>query len=284
VTGLALLLFLLVARQDAWSTIWTDLESLRAAESAGGEVELARARLNAAARAEGSDVRLDLLRLELDHLAGRDVRARAQTLARLEPSPFGARELWFLADPLPPGEERVRCILAALAGTSEPKLWQARLAWNVAVDEAMARRFEAARPVQELLYRRFPEDWAATDLALTYRHLGLRSELEAVFEERLARAPSDALWSQYAIATLGHGDERRARDYLGRALALGSADAAQVLARLDLVQGRTEAARTGFRAILQTPPMDWAWRGWGLSLLPEPFAAPAVLSPTNPHE
>lgn len=277
-------LVLALAAQDTWASVWSDLEALRSQALAAPEAALVRARLDAAAQSEASGPRLELLRLELENLAGRDVRARAVPLAELEPLPFTTRELWFLADALPVGERRARCVLTALTGSAELQRWQVLLAWNIGVDEARALRFPSALPIQEELHRRFPEEWSTIDLALTYRHLGLQRELAAVFEEALARAPTADLWSNYAIATLGSGDERRARDYLGRALALGSDDAGRVLGRLDLVQGRREAARATFRAILQAQPPDWAWRGWGTTLLPDAFAPPVTISTTTSHE
>ena len=278
------ILVLAFAAQDSWSQVWSDLEVHRSQALGAPEAALVRSRLEAAAQAETSGPRLELLRVELEHLAGRDVRARAAALAELEPLPFTPRELWFLADSLPAGELRARLVLGALSGRAELLRWQVLLAWNAGVDEARALRHRSALPIQEELHRRFPEDWSTIDLALTQRQLGLLRELSAVFEEALARAPTAELWSNYAIATLGSGDERRARDYLGRALALGSDDASRVLGRLDLVQGRREAARATFRAILQAPPPDWAWRGWGTTLLPDAFAPPVTLSPTTTNE
>jgi tetratricopeptide (TPR) repeat protein len=282
ITGALLALFLEL--QDGWGQVWNDLEALRGRTLEPAEEALVRARLETAARAESGGPRLELLRVELEHLAGRDVRARAVALAALEPLPFSPRELWFLTDPLPAGEGRARCVVSALGGSADLLRWQVLLAWNVGVDEARALRYRSALPIQEELHRRFPEEWSSIDLALTYRHLGMLRELGEVFEGALARAPSAELWSSYAIATLGSGDERRARDYLGRALALGSDDAGRVLGRLELVQGRREASRATFRAILQAPPPDWAWRGWGTTLLPDAFAPPVTISPTTSHE
>lgn len=284
-SGLVLVLLGLGALQDAWSRVWSDLAALRGGKLSPAETELVEARLAEAARGAAAGPRLELLRAELDARAGLEVSRRARELAELEPCPFEGPELWFLADLLPGGTRRQELLLAALAATPELASWQVLLAWNCAVDEARSQRFEAALPVQEELHRRYAAEWSATDLALTYRQLGRRSELEALFQAALARTPTGELWAQYAIATLGAGDERRARDYLGRALGLGSTDAALVLARLDLVTGRREAARAGFRVlILDAPPPDWAWRGWGTTLLPDAFAPAVTISTQTPNE
>jgi tetratricopeptide (TPR) repeat protein len=275
---------LLLARQESWAPVWSDLSALRSGSLAAEESSVTRARLERVAEEAAVGARRELLRLELDHLAGRDVRARAEVLATLSPSPFSPSELWFLVDAMPEGEPRARWVETALAGSQDLPRWQVLLAWNVGVDEARALRHGSALPIQRRLHERYPETWSTVDLALTYRQLGLAEELRALYEGALASGPTGELWCNYAIATLGSGDERRARDYLGRALALGSEDAGRVLGRLDLVQGRLPAARATFRAILQAPPMDWAWRGWGTTLLPDPFSPPATISSTTSHE
>jgi hypothetical protein len=124
---------------------------------------------------------------------------------------------------------------------------------------------------------------------MTYRLLGDQAKVEQILcaameQEQAAGRPTHELWNQRGIAAQGFGDDRAARDHLGRALALGSEDAGLVLARMDLVAGRRAAARVGFRAhILNQPPPDWAWRGWGTTLLPAAFAEPAVKPGPAPH-
>jgi len=278
-------LLCLLSSQDSWRAVWADLESVRAGRLVPAEAELVLGRLREAASAGDSGPRVELLRAELDALSGLDVSGRVRPLADLQPFPFEGPELWFLADLMPGGARRQELVLSALGATPELASWQVLVAWDHAVEEARSQRFDSALPIQEELHRRYQADWSLTDLALTYRQLGRRQQLEALFEEALQRAPSADLWSQYAIATQGAGDERRARDYLGRALALGSKDASQVLARMDLVAGHREAARAGFRIlILETPPPDWAWRGWGLTLLPDAFAPAVTIPSQTPHE
>lgn len=284
-TGLGCLLVVLGWLQDPWAQIWSELGALRAGGLPAAEAEPLQARLTSAWHAATSGPRRELLRAELDALAGQDVRGAARALAELEPLPFEGPELWFLVDLLPVGARRQELLLAALRATPELARWQVLLAWSCAVEEARSLRFESALPVQEELHARYQADWSTTDLALTYRQLGRREDLEALFRASLARSPSGELWAQYANAALGSGDERRARDALGRALALGSTDAALVLGRLDLVSGRLEAARTGFRVlILDAPPPDWAWRGWGTTLLPAPFSSAVTISTQTPIE
>jgi hypothetical protein len=88
--------------------------------------------------------------------------------------------------------------------------------------------------------------------------------------EEAAGRPTADLWSQRGISALAAGDNRRALDYFGRALARGSVNAAVVLARRDLDAGRRREARIGFRALSWGEEAGaWALRGWGLSLLPE---------------
>ena len=143
------------------------------------------------------------------------------------------------------------------------------------------RLAEGALPIQEVLHARYQTVWSAIDLALTRTRLGDRegadTALAATIErEEGAGRPSADLWSQRGISALGFGDERRARDYFGQALARGSEDAALVLGWLELEAGRLEAARKAFRpSILSEQPAAWALRGWGLTLLPAPHAVRA---------
>ena len=269
-----------------WSTLWDQLERLRGSEPASAESAGLRVSLLAAAQARPLDPRADLLRAELEVLAGRRSSAVALRLAALQPDPFVPRERWLLADVLPPGPERAQQVLAALQGDEDLSRWQLVLAWSAAVEEARALRIPGAGlPIQERLYERCPADWSATDLALTRRSLGDERGADKLLAETIAREtaygrPTAALWTQRGIGALGFGDERRARDYLGRALAQGSDDANLVLSRLDLLEARVGAARRGFRtSILKWPPQDWAWRGWGMTLLPaqarlQPRASP----------
>lgn len=272
----AWLVALVLARQgDPWPQIWSELETLRGGTASPAEAGALREHLTAASRAGPEDPRGELLRAALESIAGHDVSAMAGRLASLRPSPYGAREQWFLADLLPLGPERTRAILAALESPAAPTRWQFFLAWNTAVDDARAMRYaESTLPIQLRLNERYQADWSALDLTLTYKALGEWSRAESVLEQAIQREESAGrrpfnLWDQRGILALGAGDEPRARDYLGKAMALGSNDAGLVLSRLDLMQGRPEAARRGFRALLfDQPPPDWAWRGWGMALLP----------------
>ncbi len=281
---LALLAVLGTARQgDPWAQLWTELETLRAGSAPAAEAAVLREHLVAASREGPDDARVLLLRASLEALEGRDVRGLASHLAALDPSPFGPRERWFLADLMPPGRERADALLSALEAPTTLARWQVLLAWNVAVDEARAlRHAETTLPIQRLLHERYLAEWSALDLTLTYKALGDHEAAERVLadtiarEETAGRRPS-RLWESRGILALGFGDERKARDYLGKALALGSNDAGLLLSRLDLMQGRTDSARRGFRAlILDDPPPDWAWRGWGTALLPPAFAGPVA--------
>lgn len=286
----ALLVLVAATAQGAWESVWSDLERLHTKGLDAHEAEVLRARLSEVAAEHARDPRGELLRGDLELLEGRPNPALGARLAALAPGTFTPQEHWFLADLLAPGPERARAVLAALDSPDVPTQHQLVLAWNVATDEARLLRFESALPIQQRLHDRCRADWSALDLTLTLRLLGEREAVEAVFEQQIAQdggagAPTADLWSQRGISAMGFGDERLARDYLGRALAMGSDDAGLVLSRLDWMAGRIDVARHGFRAsILNTPPPDWAWRGWGLCLLPPAHAAPArkSSSPSSP--
>lgn len=288
--GLVLSLFVAAAgapQGDPWAQIWTELEALRSGPTSEAEAGALREHLMEASRSGQPTPQRELLSATLEALAGREVSLPARRLFALQPSPFSARELWFLADLLPPGRDRARAVIGALEAPAALQRWQFFLAWNTAVDEARALRYEGSTLViQSNLHARYQAEWSALDLALTYKALGDRAAAERVLNEAIAREEEagrrpHALWESRGIVALGFGDERAARDYLGKALALGSNDAGLLLARLDLMHGRTEAARRGFRALLfAQPPPDWAWRGWGTALLPPAFAAPARTAST----
>lgn len=282
------LVLVLLARPlqaDAWAQLWTELELLRSGKVSPAEADMFRAHLGEALT-EADGPRAELLRAALQSLSGRDASAVAMRLAAEHPGSFSAREQWFLADMLPPGLERARTVLAALEAPTTLTDWQVLLAWNVAVDEARALRLEeSALPIQHELHERYQAPWSAEDLALTYKALDLREAADRVLaraielEEAAGRRPA-GLWEKRGINALGFGDEAKARDYLGMALALGSDDASLLLGRMELMAGRNEAARPAFRAlILRSPPPDWAWRGWGMALLPSAFAAQTKTAP-----
>jgi len=281
---LALAVGLPVAAQaDAdWASVWARLDGLRELEAESPAAVRMAGELAGVARAHAADPRGRLVAAQLDRIAGRPPAPGVlDELARLPLEAFEGRAIWLLAEVLPPGPQRVRAALQALAMTDSPTPREVRIAWNVAVDEARALRLaEGASPIQEVLFERFPAPWSAIDLALTRTWLGDAAGVDAVLAQAIAREeaagrPAADLWSQRGIAALGFGDEARARDYLGRALARGSEDASLVLGRLDLDAGRLEAARMEFRAsILSDRPAAWALRGWGLTLLPRPQAAP----------
>ncbi len=277
------LVFSQALQGDDWSALWAGLERLRDPQTSPAEAEALRASLFEAVQVRPGDPRADLLRAGLEASAGRDASRMALRLAGLEPSPFGPRERWFLADALPPGPCRAQQVLEALRDPAPLPGWQLVLAWNVAVDECRALRLAgSALAIQESLHERYPADSnLALDLALTRRLLGDEPGADSLLEETIIQEasvgrPTAELWAQRGIVALGFGDEQRGRDYLGKALAQGSDDANLVLSRLELVQGQLAAARHGFRASMPgVPPADWAWRGWGLTLLPAAQASPA---------
>jgi len=287
-SGLCGLLLALVPQDQGWTRIWSELETLRGGRASAEERELLRTDLLRALEGCEEGPRRELLRAALGALAGQ-ARRLPPGLTEIEPSSLSPQERWLLADLLPIGPERTRLVLSALAQPGALLEWQVLLAWNTAVDEARALHLvEATLPIQLALHELYASAWSAEDLALTLRKLGREAEADAILQDALARETSPerqaALWERRGLQALGFGHERRARDYLGRGLAGGSEDAGLVLARMDLAQGRVEDARRGFQAlILDRPPSDWAWRGWGTSLLPPSHAEPAT-RPSPPNE
>lgn len=176
---------------------------------------------------------------------------------------------WDEAAALADGPERTEAYVAALrAGT--PSGEQTRLAWEYGVRCAREHLWLAdAVAVQRELHRHHGQAWSAMNLAGSLHRAGRTVEADAVLAAQEALEPAPAqIQNTRGIQALGAGDERAARDHLGRSLALGWTDSALVLARLDLSRGDAPAARDGFRALLADPePHAWAHRGWGMALL-----------------
>jgi len=259
------------------------LESLE--RGAAGAEDLA-AELETIAREGGATPFARLLGARLARWAERPLPTTIERLAGEPLHAFSPREAWLLAEIVPPGATCVRVVMYALRGTMQLSRAQLEFAWNTAVAEARALRLaEGALPIQELLHERYGAAWSAVDLALTQSRLGDREGLDrvlgsAIERERAAGRATAELWSRWGIATLGFGDEARARDYLGRALAEGSTDAALVLGKAEFESGHAAAARASWRpSILSDTPSPWALRGWGLTLLPKAHTLPATPSP-----
>ncbi|HEX6882568.1 MAG TPA: hypothetical protein VF530_04250 [Planctomycetota bacterium] len=281
----------LVGQSDAWAPVWADLETLRHGAPPALEAAAARARLEQALVAAEDGPHADLLRAALEAQDGREASALVQRLAAQRPTPFAGLACWILAELVPAGAERARLVREALQAPDALRRWQVLLAWNAALDEVRTLRLEdGALPIQIALHERFQDAATAHDLALTLRALGNGQAADRVLAEALRRESEagrrDAsLWEARGINALGFGDEALARDYLGRALAEGSQGAALLLSRLELAANRLAAARAGFRAlILDSPPPDWAWRGWGMTLLPAAYAPARTRSPAPANE
>jgi len=180
-------------------------------------------------------------------------------------------EEWSAVRSMAPGNERGRAV-AALLELDEVALDSSDVtfAWEAGKRATDSLEFKLAKAIQLQLYRRYPAEWSGVNLALTSHKLGQWSEADLVMDELLRASPSDAagLWSQRGIFALGADRLRVAREYFGRAICLGSADATGILAREDLALHNIESARAGFRAALvANSEHPWALRGWGLSLL-----------------
>jgi tetratricopeptide (TPR) repeat protein len=284
VIGLALLLAIMESagsQDEAWARLWSDVEALNSAGLTEAEARGHRASIHEALERASETPQALLLRAAVEALDGRPNALLTLRLEALRPRPFSPRELWHLGRLLPPGPERAHVVIESLENTPTLERWQVLVAWNVALDEARALRVgEGALPIQLALHERYGGSATAYDLALTHRALGQGEAAERVLAAALAALQGDDggradLWEARGLNALGFGDEARARDYLGRALSNGSDGAGLVLSRLELMSGRPAPARAGFQAlILDSPPPDWAWRGWGMTLLP--LAEPAA--------
>ena len=246
-----------------------DPEALAANQSSAEE--LARV-----AQAHPGDGRAELL---LAWLARREGSEHALVVPR--EWPWAGAENWIAAYALEPGPQRTQALVRALeAQELEPTRAELLLAWNAGLQYATDLLWmDEAAAVQRALHARYEATWSAMNLAYTLHRGGdwegadavLERSLERASEQGLSAAERADLWNNRGLIATGAGQERLGLDCLGRALGLGSQDAALILARRELFEGRLEQARAGFRGLLLAPePHAWTLRGWGVSLLQRP--------------
>ena len=188
---------------------------------------------------------------------------------------FAQSDSWEEVHTMAPGTERGEVIAALLSiqpdGPTELEPEQVKVAWEAGKRAAEGLELDLALRIQGPLFQLAPAEWSGFNLAITLQRLGQWTEADDVMGELLDTYPLGdpaGAWSQRGIIALGSGEPLLAREYMGRAIALGSADAAGILAREDLSLHRMNSARTGFRAALAgNNEHPWALRGWGLSLL-----------------
>ena len=267
-----------------WEQIWLKLGRLQAMEAGA---EGSRSLLEELEQVESTapeGARRALLGAHLEAWEGSTVSLLPDQVS-LEG--LSGHESWLLVEVLPTSPQRAEAVLYGLSLTPTLDSHQLDLAWRTAAAEAGALRLESgARPIQSLLHKRYAAAWTAIHLSLSLMRMGDLDALNQVMgqviaQEEAAGRSSAELWSQWGLAQLGAGNEQRARDYLGFALARGSSNAAIILGRLDLQQGRIAQARANFRPSLLTErPSAWALRGWGASLLPQAQTQPIGSKPS----
>ena len=267
-----------------WEQIWLKLGRLQATEAGTEQAQSLFEELTSAESSAPSGSRRALLGAHLHAWEGSTDALLAQ---QVSPEGLNGHETWLLVEVLPTSPQRAQAVLQGLSLTPTLNREQLNLSWRTAADEAGALRLESgAKPIQRILHQRYAAAWSAIHLSLSLMRMGDLEGLNQVMgqiiaQEEAAGRSSAELWSQWGLAQLGAGNEQRARDYLGFALARGSSDAAIMLGRLDLQQGRIEPARANFRPSLLTErPSAWALRGWGATLLPRAQTKPIGSKPS----
>ena len=185
---------------------------------------------------------------------------------------FALSDGWEEVHAMEPGTARGKAI-AALLATKPDSLEQDELmlAWEAGKRAAEGLELNLALEIQGPLFELAPAEWSGVNLAITFQRLGdwrASDEVMGTLLQGIPLADPAGTWSQRGIFALGAGEVLLAREHLGRALCLGSADASAILAREDLARDNIQSSRAGFRAALAgNPEHPWALRGWGLSLL-----------------
>lgn len=261
-----------------WAQIWLKLGRLEAMETGADGSQSLLEELKEVQSTAPEGARRALLGAHLKAWADSTV---TPLTSQVSLEGLNGHESWLLVEVLPTSPQRAQAVLHGLGLTPTLDSHQLDLAWRTAAAEAGALRLESgALPIQRQLHERYAAAWTAVQLSLSLMRLGDLEALNQVMgqvitQEEAAGRSSAELWSQWGLAQLGAGNEQRARDYLGLALARGSSNAAIILGRLDLQQGRIEQARANFRPSLLTErPSAWALRGWGASLLPQAQTQP----------
>ena len=277
---------------EFWPGIWRLLERLEAmdareAEATRLEAQIRDASLQRKARSPGGvdpaleDFRFRLLSAHLARWRGDEDALLAPDGA---PSRYAPAEAWLAARVLEPGLARALAFAQALEEASDAvALARQIVAYDAFQVEVASFRGEAARILAHAMHASAQLTWSATCVEFISRRLGDYDAADAVLMERLQQTdvPGERLdlLQLRGLGAMGAGRTRQARDLLGRALALGGADAAPMLGREALALGRRERAAALFRTLL-TPSRDpapntpWALRGWGLSLLPAAAEGP----------
>ncbi|MCB9916537.1 MAG: hypothetical protein H6828_15535 [Planctomycetes bacterium] len=185
-----------------------------------------------------------------------------------------AAPAWKRARELAPGTARAETLIDALATAPEAELLATyKLGVEELGNQTRAFHMDVALPLAEALHARAGAPWSAACLGIAARKAGAPARAHAVLAEAAAGVPDGperyALLEELGLVSLGAGDEPLARRELGASLARGSSNAGVVLGLLALRDGRRDEARALFRAQLERPEgRSWAWRGWGLSMLP----------------
>lgn len=171
-------------------------------------------------------------------------------------------------------DARAEALVAALPGVGDSEVG----AWLQAGFEEFltaAEAYEGERAVllAEALHERARAPWSAMSLALISTRTGdstrAASVLEGALDAELDPVTERDLLERLGLALMAGGSREPGLAALGSAFCRGSNNAAVVLGRLALREGRPRQARAIFRTLLvNDPPPSWALRGWGLSLLP----------------
>lgn len=128
---------------------------------------------------------------------------------------------------------------------------------NLSVGTFVERNdWEAARRMCETLVQVEERSRVSlANLALTMRNLGRVGESEALYRELLERTPDDgSSWNDFGLLLSGAKRYADAATAFRTAADLGSVDAIENLAMVDLAAGDTEAARKNFREVLRRDP------------------------------
>jgi hypothetical protein len=284
------------AAPEPWGQAWRDLARLEESVPGSPQFERIRRELESLqdreergakkSRDAGATYRAQILRAQIARLRGAPFKPVGEPASEL---PLFSGEAWLALQVAGPGPTRVRALDAALAEGAKADL-PPRIERGIEAAEEDARnlKLDWAAAEARALHASAADRRTARLLARIQRLRGETDEAAELLEASLANASDAAdraaLHDDLGEVRLAAGEEDRALEQFGAALALGSGRAAEHLAARALSDGRIERARALYRSLEdEAYRRHGAARGYALALLTAPEAGPARNPTDSPH-
>lgn len=265
---------------EPWGQAWRDLARLEESVPGSAQFERIRRELEGLqdredrgakkSRDAGAAYRAQILRAQIARLRGAPFKPVGQPAPEI---PLFAGEGWLVLQIAAPGPTRVRALSAALAESGKADL-PPRVERGIEAAEEDARnlKLDWAAAEARALHASLADRRTARLLARVQRLRGETDDAADLLEQTLRDAQDAgdraALHDDLGEVRLAAGEEDRALEQFGAALALGSGRAAEHLAARALSDRRIARARALYRSLEEEAyRRHGAARGYGLALL-----------------